>query len=108
MQLNLIDSLLFSFYGFFTKTATIGVSNEITKEKRQGIITGKDKFGNHTTIPFTVDRPEVLVKPNLFTVVSLFQQIEQLGIKPTYIEIGKDQKRYLYRYGVSRPVFAQA
>ena len=107
MYLSFLDSVIFAFFDFFTRTTNIGLSDKISKENRHGVFFGKDINNKQVMIPFTVDYPQVLKRPNFFTVFSLFMQIEQLGFVPEHIEIGKDQDRRIYRCGKRQPIFVQ-
>ncbi len=104
MQLSFLNSLLYMFQEFFTRNTIIGVNRTMDKKQRHGVIWVNEPNDVVASYPFWVDRPEALVKPNFFTIHSLFEQITKMSYDVTHLEIVHGGKVRVYKYGQKRPI----
>ena len=107
MQLNFIESLLYIFFDFFTLNVRIGISKDIGKGKRHGIAWVQCPMGGIVPYPFIVDGPDVLRRANMFTINSIFNQLNRMGFFPKNLEIVIEGKRIVFKAGKIRPVLIQ-
>jgi hypothetical protein len=91
---------------FFLKDVRIGLSSEIGKSNRHGVVWVKSAEGGITQTSFIVDRPRTLLNPNVLVMHSLFKQVMRLGLEPLHIEVLLNQKRTIYKYGKVQPILS--
>lgn len=96
-------------FGFEMRRINVGVSVEASKEKRNGLAHLRPVNGGNTfTMPFVVDKPELLNKPSFWLIESMYEQFFKMGYEPVNLEIESDTHRLVYQLGKLKPILVQA
>lgn len=94
--------------GIFQLDVSIGLNEQMDKEKRHGVAHVQRPGGGTIQIPFMVDKPSRLVSPSNLILDSMFAQIKKMGFYPTHLEIIAGSRRTIYEPGKYKPTFSHS
>lgn len=96
-----------SLFNLFDPQISIGFVPDMNPAKQHGVAWMKIPGDGVQKHPFTVDRPEMLVKPTFAIVDQLFQQIAKMGFFPDKIELVAEDEYLVYQFGKHQPIIRQ-
>lgn len=93
---------------FLRPDVNIGFNPILPKDQRHGVAWIQCEAGGVAPQSFVVDKPKHLLNPSKRTINRIFDQITKMGMTPSHLEIMLNNRRSVYKYGVSQALITHA